>query len=62
MYVYVYIYTNAYMHTEQVQEVLEVIGSEVQRNKILMCRAYVDMANKMTRIRQTFTKVLKLHS
>jgi len=34
----------------QVQEVLEVIGSEVQRNKILMCRAYVDMANKMTRI------------
>ena len=30
---------------------IEVISDECKRNNILMCRAYVDMSNMMTRIR-----------
>ena len=32
-------------------QMIEVISDECKRNNILMCRAYVDMSNMMTRIR-----------
>ena len=32
-------------------QMIEVISAECKRNKILVCRAYVDMGNMMTRIR-----------